>query len=461
MENKLYTFIACLLLSSFLPARAQDSTKCNARFSTIQYAGSNVVYFKAVDSVPSARHSWNFGDTTGTLGWTGFSVNHAYAHSGNYAVTHVVRDSVKGCSDSSVQLIPVNLAPTCSLLIVVSPDSNAYNKYDLYVASPSEGSDGADTINWYDNDVFIGTGFTLLNHTFTDGVHTIRGELATPQGCHASMTVTIKVIPACQPTVTFTYQADAGNPQLIHFAPVSATSDSAVYYWNFGGYGSSSDRAPSFLFPYANNYYVTLTVTRRYGADSCRSIYSQNIYVNAKPDTCHFTVNISQNPTNNVLVTFSISGGTATDSVEWHIRNPLDSTHVLNLFGNPVTHTFSSDSACYIVSATVVSKSCNGTTNNGVFCVSGSGDSATTTNNVTAYPNPTTNQAVLELNLTSPNTIRIDIYNSMGRQVQTVIVAGAAGTNLVTIPTAALGKGIYYVRIHYGNTVRNSKIQKL
>ncbi|HXB90713.1 MAG TPA: PKD domain-containing protein [Puia sp.] len=459
MENKLYTFITFLLLSSVLSAHAQDSTKCNARFSTLQYAGSNIVYFRAVDSVPSARHSWNFGDTTASLSGAGYSVSHTYGHPGNYTVTHVVRDTVKDCSDSSVQVIPVNLTPTCSLYIIVTPDSNAYNIYDLYVGSPSEGSDGADTITWFDNDAFIGNGFTLLRHQFSDGVHTIRGELVTPQGCHASMTIQIKVMPACQPPVSFTTQADPGNPQLIHFTPVPATDDSAVYNWNFGGFGSSSAHTPSFQFPYAGTYYITLTITRRYGSDSCRSAFSQTIYVNALPDTCHLSVNIGQNPTNNAQVTFGISGGPTTDSVEWHIRNPLDSTHVLNLFGNPVTHTFSSDSACYIVSATVVARTCNGTTNNAVFCVRG--DSTTTTNNVTAYPNPSTNQAILELNLTTPNTIRIDIYNSMGTQIQTKIVAGYAGMNQVTIPTAALGKGIYYVRIQFGNTLRNSKIQKL
>jgi hypothetical protein len=63
--------------------------------------------------------------------------------------------------------------------------------------------------------------------------------------------------------------------------------------------------------------------------------------------------------------------------------------------------------------------------------------------------------------LAQPEMIRIRIYSSMGRPVWAMSVQGQQGVNNVQALPGKLEKGIYYIKVQYGNESRRSKIQKL
>jgi hypothetical protein len=80
---------------------------------------------------------------------------------------------------------------------------------------------------------------------------------------------------------------------------------------------------------------------------------------------------------------------------------------------------------------------------------------------MSSYPNPTSNQAGIDLKLSQPTMIYVSVYNSMGSPVLTTVVSGTQGMNHLQLPVGGMGTGIYYVRLQYGNETRLSKIQKL
>jgi hypothetical protein len=82
-------------------------------------------------------------------------------------------------------------------------------------------------------------------------------------------------------------------------------------------------------------------------------------------------------------------------------------------------------------------------------------------NFITAYPNPAPGQTFLDVQLDEQHMININIFNSMGHMVLIRKQAGYAGMNHITLPTASLPKGIYYVQVQYGGITKRSKIQKL
>src|ERR1700748_3040312 len=101
MKNKIYTFILLAFCCGWGAARAQDTTACNAQF-TASVSG-NTVFFRAADSITGVQHFWSFGDSS-QAGFAAYStVSHTYSHPGVFAVTHLIRNSSTGCSDSSTQ----------------------------------------------------------------------------------------------------------------------------------------------------------------------------------------------------------------------------------------------------------------------------------------------------------------------------------------------------------------------
>jgi PKD repeat protein len=263
---------------------------------------------------------------------------------------------------------------------------------------------------------------------------------------------------SCGRPVSFTYQADASNPLRIHFSP-HPDSDSAGYRWNFGDSTPvSSVKSPTHTYAVAGSYYVSLTEVFHSNPDSCSFSYTRPINVDVIPDTCHVGFTITRAPRNANELTFTLQGRVQYDSVLWTVNQIPDSMHVWHFEGRQFTHVFT-DSGCYGVFVAAIGKTCPGSAYQQV-CL----DSipSVPNNYITSFPNPvTTGQTYLYVNLATAGTIRIDIFTSMGKPVQTSILSGYKGVNQVVIPTADLPKGIYYVRIRYGNEVRNSKIQKL
>jgi len=453
MENKIYTLITAFFFCCLLSVKAQDSSSCTARFQAVTGPGTSVS-FRAQDTLPNIQHYWYFGDGNGT----GFSrsnsfVVHVYQQNGTYQVIHIIRDSTGGgCFDSTTQYVVVNTLPSCPVYLYIQGDTTGNSHTYNFFASTSGSS--ADTIRWYINDTLVGTGDSLLNRNLASGHYTICARLHTASGCSSSACQSIDVVSGCAVSPVIHYSADPSDPQTLHFA---ASPNNYTFYWTFGDGGSSFGSQPVHTYPYGGTYIVTLRLYGYNGTDSCTSYTTDTVYVTGRP-SCNVTFTYSQNPAHPGAVTFNAQDSIGTDSLTWVIWRPNDSLNTVILHGQQPMHIFT-DTGCYYVALyTTTASGCYGMTQQRV-CIDSLGNGGN--NFITAYPNPAPGQTFLDVQLDEAHTISINIFNSMGHLVLVRKQAGYAGVNHITLPTASLTKGIYYVQVQYGGITKRSKIQKL
>lgn len=457
MENKLYSCILFLLFSCCLSAGAQDTTLCNANFN-VSVSG-NQATFQAVDTHGNIQHYWNFGDTTSA----GFNSNlsaayHTYSHSGVYTVIHIIRDSLGGtCFDSSARSVTVNTTPSCTIYLQAQRDTFNAHYYDFYAIIDSSGG-VHDSITWFVNDSYAGTGPTLLHYYFSGGLYTVCARLITSTGCMSSQCQQIQVagVDSCRLNPSFSYVADSSHPQRIHFTP-SPDSSGYSYFWNFGDGYVSADREPVHDYVFGGSYNVSLTVAKHTGMDSCQSTVTEMVYVTGRP-SCSISFTYTRDASNPNEVIFNAVDSAGLDSLTWVIVNLADSLHPVQLYGQMPSYVFP-DSGCYWVMLSATTPWGCQRYSQQTICMDSIPSAAR--NFINSYPNPAAHEANLNFNLTRANTVRITVFNSMGNPVLTTIVAGNMGQNHVALPISNLPRGVYYVQIQSGNETRRSKFQKL
>ena len=78
--------------------------------------------------------------------------------------------------------------------------------------------------------------------------------------------------------------------------------------------------------------------------------------------------------------------------------------------------------------------------------------------NIVIFPNPTSNNAVLSIDLKDKSIIDIVILNSIGQTLKTQKAQGQIGKNNIAIDLSGLSNGIYLVNIKVGEAVSTKKI---
>ncbi len=407
MENKFYALILLFLLSGVLPARSQDTLTCNARFY-VSYDG-NTVYFRAADSITGVQHFWSFGDGT-QVGFGNYvAVTHNYSGQGSYPVIHLVQNTTTGCYDSSSQVITIGPPPGCSINFNYSHDSTRANTPYYFYAIPYLAGATQDTVSWTINDTLVGTGDSLHRFLAPGRRYNVCATLVTNLGCRSQMCQTIIVgdtvqAPPPNCSIDFYYSHDstrANTPYYFYATPYLAGATQDTVRWTINDtLAGTGDSLQRFLAP-GKRYHVCASLVTNLGCRSqiCEMINGMDS-VPVPPDSLH-----------NVPPPDSI----------YHVPPP-DTTHR------------------------------DSTTN---------GPSDSSRNFVSSYPNPATNVVGMNVQLDRAEMIYVRVYNSMGSQVQQIVVPGVAGTNHLSLPISGLQSGIYYIQVQYGNETKRSRMQKL
>lgn len=228
MENKFYTLVCRMnsgravrktaiffaIFCGALSARAQDSSGCTAQFFAYQIGGSQYL-FRAADSATGVQHYWNFGDST-SLGFGNYvTATHTYSHSGNFTVTHLVRDPATGCHDSSTELVSIGAPPpTCGISFYYSHDSTTLNSPYYFYAQPFLAGATVDTVSWTINGTPAGQGDTLRRY-LQPGIYTVCVSLSTNLGCRSqsceALHVTDSVATPVPPDSVITIPPDSSH----------------------------------------------------------------------------------------------------------------------------------------------------------------------------------------------------------------------------------------------------------
>jgi hypothetical protein len=78
---------------------------------------------------------------------------------------------------------------------------------------------------------------------------------------------------------------------------------------------------------------------------------------------------------------------------------------------------------------------------------------------MTVFPNPTTDVAAVKFYLRSANTVKMEVYNTLGELVQSTTANNfAAGANSINFDGTDLNKGLYFVNLTIGNDIVTRKV---
>ena len=74
------------------------------------------------------------------------------------------------------------------------------------------------------------------------------------------------------------------------------------------------------------------------------------------------------------------------------------------------------------------------------------------------YPNPARNQAIVRYALPRRKSVRIGLYDVLGRQVRAVADKKREGRHESILDLSGLSSGVYFLRLRYGGKVQTRKL---
>lgn len=266
----------------------------------------------------------------------------------------------------------------------------------------------------------------------TSGDYTV--TITDANGCQAtSASISVDVSNAPVPTVQVT-----GTLQLCEGEEVTLTSSAAdSYLW------SNNATTQSITVSTAGTYYVTTT-----NADACDGVgqsANQVVVVNTQP-----TAAIGTPSVNGTVVTFTNNSTDAT-TYSWDFGDFTSSTAT-----NP-THAYAV-SASYTVTLTATNGNCSDDTTFTIEITVGL-DELTNIAGLNLYPNPTSTNATLAVELTNASEVEVVLMNANGQIVQTVANRFFdAGTQELTIDCSELSNGFYYAVVRNDGGTKTLKL---
>ncbi len=302
------------------------------------------IYFTDLSSSPNgaiANWFWDFGDgnTVSIDAPNSPNVSHIYALPGTYNVTLTVTDAT-GCTDDFTRQIVTENGPLANFTFTQTCFGQPVLFTDL--SSPNGGSD-LFSWAWDFGDPLSGinNSSTLQNpsHNFTaPGTYTVSLTVTNTQGC--TNTFTADVVIAETVDIDFTSSGAAFCPgEVIQFT--STGIDIVSYNWEFGDGGTSIQQNPTYVYPTAGTYTVSLTVT---GIDGCQGFVEHDVVINEEPVAAFSTdspscfgapmsfFNASTSPTGFINEWIWNFGDGTADVIVTFPNNP-DVTHLYTLEG--------------------------------------------------------------------------------------------------------------------------------
>jgi hypothetical protein len=266
----------------------------------------------------------------------------------------------------------------------------------------------------------------------TSGNYTV--TITDANGCQStSAPITVDVSNAPVPTV----QAN-GSLQLCEGEEVTLTSSAAdSYMW------SNGETTQSITVSTAGTYYVTTTNTN--ACDGVGQSANSVVVVNTQPVAAVGTPVI-----NGMVVTFANSSTDAT-TYAWDFGDFTSST------ATAPTHAYAV-SATYTVTLTATNGNCSDDTTFTVEITVGL-DEINAVSGLNIYPNPTSADATLEVELANSGEIEVIVMNANGQIMQTVAAEYAeVGTHQFTLNTAEFAQGMYYAVVRTAGTSKTVKL---
>ena len=251
---------------------------------------------------------WNFGDGSSS---TAQNPVHTYSASGQYSVTLIVGNSY-GCYDTTGMLIDVN------------DPVNADFQYNNVCLGTPVNFTNTSTItqgNLTGFQWFFGNGATSSqnnpSYTYTAaGTYSVMLIASSNKGCTDTAIKVVNVYPV--PAVSFSStNVCEGNPLTFTSSATVPNGNIVSYQWNFGNGQTSAVQNPTYLYPLAGNYAVSLTV---FSNNNCAATYSSIVSVFPLPHPNFSASNVCFGTAVNFNNASSIASGSII-SYQWNFGN--------------------------------------------------------------------------------------------------------------------------------------------
>lgn len=461
----------------------QGGQNCSAYFyASPDFASPNTVHFQPLDT-NYVSYAWDFGDGNVSAQRV---PSHVYTQSGTYTVCLTVDDGA-GCVDSFCTQILAGLFSPCIADFTAIPDTNG-TTVDFASIFP----DPNVFYTWDFGDGNTATG-TSVTHTYAaSGTYNVTLSITDSVFCNNAQTQTISTVPnPPSPNLLFGQVLVNGIPAmditayLIQYDSVAGTLTAIDTFSSNGMLGFSGTfffQAPAGDFfvkaslnasdPDYSNYLPTyygdsLSWT---GASMVNAAVFPLVLINLQPGT---------NPGGPGFIGGLISQGAGKNGP----GDPMEgmSVMIMDANGMPVTHTLSHEDGTYELSGlaygtyTVIVDFWGKTSQTHTITLSEANPrmekadfnvnedfieavSPTTSmsglidmNSLSLYPNPANQKTTLELSLLQSSELTISVSDLSGKQVRSVQVEAAAGTQKIKIQTNDLPEGLYLLNIRSGN----------
>lgn len=391
-----------------------------AKLGFISFAQGQTISFSDTSISNGYIFQWDFGDGNSA---TGKNVNNYYSQTGSYNVCLFVTDSCR--TDTICQNIQV-----CADTIIADFGINT-SGFNLSLTDSSKNSS---FVSW---DFGDGTSDTAANptHAYSSPGYYL---VCMTVGDSCALDSTCKKIGICIDTAIANFNF-IDTSTTIHFTSTSQNANSL--FWDFGDGNFSSNTNPSHTYQQTGSYTVCLIVDNDCYSDTlCKNIFVCPKTANASFTNKHvagLTIQFNNQSTNAI-------------AHQWDFGDGNSSTKI-----NPI-HTFSS--AWYFNSCLVVTDSCGKTDstckilNLTQFSIAELED----LESVTVFPNPVSDNLIIEVPETAINKAVFTLYDSKGSE----LISQIATTKTVTWNAHKWASGIYILSIEINGIYRTIKVIK-
>lgn len=434
-----------------------------ASFTNTSACSKGSITFQDNSIVPAPNSSnirnWNFGTSTAT----GLTVTKTFSLGGTYPITLTVTGS-NGCISSITQSINVMLPPVAEFTLPSICSKDTATAIDQSIAQ-----NGTIT-SWtwkLDNVPFSSAQNPTLSPLATTA-YSVKLIITNSFNCKDSISKTFNVYPL--PAVDF-----VTNPvtyyypnQPIVFTPTNLTG--VLYNWTINSIPYSV-QSPTVIITTPGTYTANLFQKNNLG---CGNTKSKTINVlNPYLDLALLETNATKNSNNYYSVSTDLANfGTLAISsfdISYQISDAGSIQETWNGLLNPgefMTYQFTaktlakntSDGNIACVNIESVNTINDHNLSNNKQCVTENSNSIVVSN---PYPNPTDGDITLPIILNKDTEYTYELFDALGQIVlEETIKKGTAGLNLVPIPTSALRRGCYLLKITINDKTYIKKVLK-
>jgi len=405
---------------------------------------------------PGSTYLWDFGDNTTSILPVPIK---SYSIYGSYTVTLQVVGS-NGCDASASQVVNVFAAPVAAMDLGPACVGSPLTLTDLSDVWGSE----IDSVFWVVNSQDTLYGPAAVYDLQQLGQQEIEIVVTSEQGCSSSASQFVDVTESLDASFSAFPNVLAGGE------PFTFTNTSEGLYlsqWNFGDGGTSFDEDPTHTYPVpADSAYYTVSLVL-INLSGCTDSVAQEILV-LRPFTdllidemyhddqndnhvvgVHM-VNAGSNALGRVVLTMeTVKGELFTETWTGYLPAGQDSIYVFNAQPNVLLSPEDRGDTYICVEGVGynLANQVEPDLSNNKVCMNIEGEEAVL---LPLYPNPVTENAVIEVLINTEIEIGLSLSDSRGRMVRDFVsefTALAPGLYNFTLNIEGLRKGVYYLNL--------------